>query len=156
MTDEPRYIPCASYTRGARHAGVIGEAGGWNKFPFPMTVPQTLAALGAGVGMVFTRGLWARFGIANFAIFAGVVLSVRYAARHVRLEGRAPWAVAIGAVGSLLAFGRMNGRIYRPGRPRKVTAKMLVVPDASWHYHTLGKHDGRIRFSFWHTHGDAS
>ena len=112
--DQPEPLVCRVYTHGRRHPIVIGNIQGL-RIP-----PVTPAQLGLGVGslvvLALTRALWARFGgLVDGLVLAAVPLVLAWAARAVRMEGRAPWRAGLGWL-QLLASPREGFRLGRRDR----------------------------------------
>lgn len=128
--DRPEPIMCRVYTHGRRHPIVIGNIQGL-RIP-----PITPAQLGIGVGslvvLAITRGLWAHFGAVNGFVLVGVPAGLAWAARAVRMEGRAPWRAGLGWL-QLLAAPREGvclGRRDRPMRPTRCRGLVWIAePD---------------------------
>ena len=116
--DRPEPLLCRFYTHGRRHPVVVGNIQGL-RIP-----PVTPAQLGIGVGtlvlLAMTRALWAHFGaVGNGFVLVGLPVGLAWAARAVRMEGRAPWRAGLGWL-QLLATPREGvclGRRDRPMRP---------------------------------------
>lgn len=88
--------------------------------------PVTPAQLGIGVGalvvLAMTRALWAHLGgMANGFVLVVVPLGLGWAARAVRMEGRAPWRAGLGWL-QLLAAPRDGVCLGRPDRQMRATA----------------------------------
>jgi hypothetical protein len=117
---QPEPLVCRVYTHGRRHPIVVGNIQGL-RIP-----PVTPAQLGVGVGslvvLAMTRALWAHFGAAgNGFLFLAVPLGLAWAARAVRMEGRAPWRAGLGWLHLLVANPRDGvclGRSVRRSRRR--------------------------------------
>jgi hypothetical protein len=112
--DRPEPLVCRVYTHGRRHPIVIGNIQGL-RIP-PVTPAQLGLAVGSLVVLAVTRAVWARFGgVANGLVLAGVPLVFAWAARAVRMEGRAPWRAGLGWL-QLLVSPRGGVRLGRPDR----------------------------------------
>lgn len=88
--------------------------------------PVTPAQLGLGVSalvvLAMTRALWAHLGtMANGFVLVAVPLGLAWAARAVRMEGRAPWRAGLGWL-QLLAAPRDGVCLGRPDRQMHPTA----------------------------------
>jgi hypothetical protein len=113
--DRPEVIECRVYTHGRRHPIVIGNIQGL-RIP-PITPAQLALAVGSGVALAMTRALWAHFGpVADGFVFLAVPLGLAWAARAVRMEGRAPWRAGLGWL-QLLAAPREGVCLGRRDRP---------------------------------------
>jgi hypothetical protein len=116
--DRPDAIECRFYTHGRRHPIVIGNIQGL-RIP-PITPAQLALAVGSGVVLASTRALWAHFGpVANGLAFVAVPVGLAWAARAVRMEGRAPWRAGLGWLQQITSptEGVCLGRRDRPMRP---------------------------------------
>jgi len=120
--DRPEPLVCRVYTHGRRHPIVIGNIQGL-RIP-PVTPAQLGLAVGALVVLAVTRAVWARFGgLVDGLVLAAVPLGLAWAARAVRMEGRAPWRAGLGWLQLLasprdgLRLGRRD-RVARPVRYR--------------------------------------
>jgi hypothetical protein len=126
--DRPETLVCRFYTHGRRHPVVVGNIQGL-RIP-----PVTPAQLGIGVGtlvlLAMTRALWAHFGAAvNGLVLVGLPVGLAWAARAVRMEGRAPWRAGLGWL-QLLAAPREGvclGRRDRPMRPRRYRGRVWIA-----------------------------
>lgn len=117
VDERPEPVACRVYTHGRRHPIVVGNIQGL-RIP-----PVTPAQLGLGVGVLVvlatTRALWAHFGaVANGLVLVGVPVALAWAARAVRMEGRAPWRAGLGWL-HLLAKPREGVCLGRPDRARR-------------------------------------
>ncbi|MGW8882800.1 hypothetical protein, partial [Streptomyces mirabilis] len=63
-------------------------------------------------GLVLTRGLWAHFGLFNYAIALGGPYGLSLLVRHIRVDGRNPLAVAASSASLMTrpSGGRLGGR----------------------------------------------
>jgi hypothetical protein len=126
--DRPEPLLCRFYTHGRRHPIVIGNIQGL-RIP-----PVTPAQLGIGVGtlvlLAMTRALWAHFGAAaNGFVLVALPVGLAWAARAVRMEGRAPWRAGLGWL-QLVAGPREGvclGRRDRPMRPARYRGPAWIV-----------------------------
>jgi hypothetical protein len=109
-------LACRVYTHGRRHPIVIGNIQG---FRIP---PVTPAQLGLGVGslviLALTRTAWAHLGAVNGVVLVGVPVALAWAARAVRMEGRAPWRAGLGWL-QLLTTSRVGTCLGRRDRPMR-------------------------------------
>jgi hypothetical protein len=115
--DDELVLPCRVYTHARRHPIVIGNIQGL-RIP-PVTPAQLLVGIGSLVLLLVTQPLWAHFGGAgNGLVMITVPLGLAYAARALRVEGRAPWRAALGWMTLMLAprHGRRLGRAERGQR----------------------------------------
>jgi hypothetical protein len=95
VADDDLVLECRVYTHARRHPIVIGNIQGL-RIP-PVTPAQLLIGAGSLVVLVATQPLWAHFGGAvNGLIILAVPLGLAFAARALRVEGRAPWRAALG------------------------------------------------------------
>jgi hypothetical protein len=135
---EERLIVCTPYTRARRYPSVIGKVGGYSGWPLPATFTQVGLALLSIFTLVKTKPLWAHFGPGNLIIFAGVPLSVFYCARRVRVEGRAPWAAALGFLQEIGTGPRLQGAAWRKRTVTRVrSTRMMALPEVHWHRHIV-------------------
>lgn len=112
--DEQAMVACRVYTHGRRHPIVIGNIQGL-RIP-PVTPSQLGILVGTFVGLVLTRPLWAHFGsLLNGLLLAGVPITLAWAARAVKMEGRAPWRAGLGWL-TLWSAPRSGVRLGRPDR----------------------------------------
>ena len=124
----PDVIACRVYTHGRRHPIVIGNIQGL-RIP-PVTPAQLGLAVGSAVVLVVGRAVWAHFGfVGNGLVFLAVPLGLAWAARAVRLEGRAPWRSALGWLQQLSAApeGMCLGRRDRPMRPARYRGRVWIA-----------------------------
>src|SRR5918997_4644383 len=88
-------VACRVYTHARRHPIVIGNIQGL-RIP-PVTPAQLLVGIGSLLLLVLTQPLWAHFGGAvNGLVLLAVPLALAFAARALRVEGRAPWRAGLG------------------------------------------------------------
>jgi hypothetical protein len=112
--DDDMVLPCRVYTHARRHPIVIGNIQGL-RIP-PVTPAQLLVGIGSLVLLLLTQPLWAHFGgVVNGLTIVALPLGLAYAARALRVEGRAPWRAALGWL--TLAFTPRHGR--RLGRAER-------------------------------------
>jgi hypothetical protein len=127
-SEGPAPLVLRTYTHARRHPIVIGNIQGL-RIP-PVTPAQLGVGVGALVVLAMTRGLWAHLGSAgNGFVMVAVPLVLGWAARAVRMEGRAPWRAALGCL-ELAAAPREGvrlGRRDRPGRPRAYRGRVWVA-----------------------------
>jgi hypothetical protein len=148
-TDQPEVIECRVYTHGRRHPIVIGNIQGL-RIP-PITPAQLGLAVGSGVVLAVSHGLWAHLGpFANGFVFLALPVGLAWAARAVRMEGRAPWRAGLGWLQLLSApsEGVQLGRRDRPMRPVQIRGRAWVGE--------LGhatRPEGRARRLGWPAHG---
>ncbi|MET8747267.1 hypothetical protein [Streptomyces sp. NPDC004728] len=78
----------------------------------PYTVPQVVVLAVSLAGLVLTRGLWAHFGLFNYAIAIGGPYALSLLVRHIRVDGRNPLAVAASSASLMTrpSGGRLGGR----------------------------------------------
>jgi hypothetical protein len=114
-------IDCRVYTHARRHPIVIGNIQGL-RIP-PVTPAQLLVGVGSLVVLVLTQPLWAHFGGAvNGLIMIAVPLGLAFAARALRVEGRAPWRAGLGWF-MLVAAPRRGRRLGKPERTFHLTRR---------------------------------
>jgi hypothetical protein len=125
--DEPSLV-ARFYTAGRRHPIMIGNLNGL-RIP-PMTPAQIGVFLGALGVLLFTQGLWAHLGtFLNGLVLLGLPATLAWAARAVRMEGRAPWRAGMGWLQLLAAprHGTRVGRLERPARPGHWSGRAWVA-----------------------------
>jgi hypothetical protein len=112
--DDDLVIPCRVYTHARRHPIVIGNIQGL-KIP-PVTPAQLVVGVGSLLFLVASQPVWAHFGGAlNGLLMIAVPLGLAFAARALRVEGRAPWRAGLGWF--MLAFAPRRGK--RLGKPER-------------------------------------
>src|SRR6266508_574922 len=95
VADDDLVIDCRVYTHARRHPIVIGNIQGL-RIP-PVTPAQLLVGVGSLLVLVATQAVWAHFGGAiNGLLMIAVPLGLAFAARALRVEGRAPWRAGLG------------------------------------------------------------
>lgn len=122
MQESREVITCRSYTRARRHPLVIGKIGGWT-LPTPITPAQLGVLAGSFLVLLWTRTLWAHLGgIGNLVIQGIVPLTLAWAVRHFRIEGRPPLRAALGLATYLGSprEGVLRGRAFREARPARI------------------------------------
>jgi hypothetical protein len=114
-------VECRVYTQGRRHPIVIGNIQGL-RIP-PVTPAQLFVGVAALVLLIATQSLWAHFGWAvNGMMLIALPLGLAFAARALRIEGRAPWRAGLGWANLVLAprngrrLGRADARRHVPRR----------------------------------------
>jgi hypothetical protein len=114
-------VECRVYTHGRRHPIVIGNIQGL-RIP-PVTPAQLFVGVTSLVFLVATQTLWAHFGWAvNGLMLIAVPFGLAFAARALRIEGRAPWRAGLGWANLFLApkagrrLGRTEARRHIPRR----------------------------------------
>lgn len=112
--DDDLVIACRVYTHARRHPVVIGNIQGL-RIP-PVTPAQLLIGVGSLVLLTLSHRIWAHFGTAvNSLLMLGVPLGLAFAARALRVEGRAPWRAGLGWF-MLVAAPRRGLRLGKPER----------------------------------------
>lgn len=123
--DDAPVLPCRVYTHARRHPVVIGNIQGL-RIP-PVTPAQLFVGVGSLLFLLMTQPLWGHLGGAlNSLVLLAVPLALAFAARALRIEGRAPWRAGLGWLVLLTAprwGSRLGGldkpehaaRTYRPG-----------------------------------------
>lgn len=125
--DEDLVVSCRVYTHARRHPVVIGNIQGL-RIP-PVTPAQLLLGVSSLVLLTVSHPLWAHFGTAgNGIVFLGVPLGLAFAARALRVEGRAPWRAGLGWL-MLVAAPRRGLRL---GRPERTTRLVRRYRPRSW------------------------
>lgn len=113
----PEMLVGRCYTRARRHPLMIGKwPGGRGRiWGGPYTVPQVVVLAVSLAALVLTRGLWAHFGLFNYAIALGGPYGLSLLVRHIRVDGRNPLAVAASSASLITrpAGGRLGGRPLR-------------------------------------------
>ncbi|MFE3946744.1 hypothetical protein ACFXPV_33545 [Streptomyces sp. NPDC059118] len=113
----PEMLVGRCYTRARRHPLMIGKwPGGRGRiWGGPYTVPQVVVLAVSLAGLVLTRGVWAHFGLFNYAIALGGPYGLSLLVRHVRVDGRNPLAVAASSASLMTrpSGGRLGGRPLR-------------------------------------------
>ncbi|WP_331734634.1 MULTISPECIES: hypothetical protein [unclassified Streptomyces] len=113
----PEVLVGRCYTRARRHPLMIGKwPGGRGRiWGGPYTVPQIVVLAVSLAGLVLTRGLWAYFGLFNYAIALGGPYGLSLLVRHIRVDGRNPLAVAASSASLVTrpSGGRLGGRPLR-------------------------------------------
>lgn len=118
-------VACRVYTHARRHPIVIGNIQGL-RIP-PVTPAQLIVGIGSLALLIVTQPLWAHFGGAvNGLLLIAVPLGLAFAARALRVEGRAPWRAALGWFTLAVAprpgkrLGKVDKQQHRPRRYRSV------------------------------------
>lgn len=124
--DSDEHLLCRVYTHARRHPVVIGNLQGL-RIP-PVTPAQLFIGVASLALLLITQRFWGVFGgVLNSTILFGVPLGLAFAARAIRVEGRAPWRAGLGWLTLLFSsrrgtrLGRIEGtssriaRRYRPG-----------------------------------------
>lgn len=112
--DDDLVLECRVYTHARRHPIIIGNIQGL-RIP-PVTPAQLLVGVGSLVLLVITQPLWAHFGgVVNGLVMIATPLGLAFAARALRVEGRAPWRSALGwfALVSAPKGGKRLGKVER-------------------------------------------
>lgn len=125
--DQREVVECRVYTHGRRHPIVIGNIQGL-RIP-PVTPAQLGPAVSSAVALAIGRALWAHFGpVVNGLVFLAVPVGLAWAARAVRMEGRAPWRAGLGWLQLLAApaEGIRLGRRDHPMRPVHYRGKTWI------------------------------
>jgi hypothetical protein len=119
--DDDQRIDCRVYTHARRHPIVIGNIQGL-RIP-PVTPAQLIVGVGSLVLLVLTQPLWAHFGGAvNGLLMIAVPLGLAFAARALRVEGRAPWRAGLGWF-MLVAAPRRGRRLGKPERTQHLARR---------------------------------
>jgi hypothetical protein len=127
--DDELVVACRVYTHARRHPVVIGNIQGL-RIP-PVTPAQLLVGVGSLVLLTMTAPIWAHFGGAiNSVLMIGIPLGLAFAARALRVEGRAPWRAAFGWI-MLMVAPRRGVRLGKPERlsniERRYTQRVWVA-----------------------------
>lgn len=115
--DDDLSVACRVYTHARRHPVVIGNIQGL-RIP-PVTPAQLFVGVGSLAVLIATQPLWGHLGAGlNSMVLFGVPLGLAFAARALRVEGRAPWRAGLGWLVLMTAppRGTRLGRIERPER----------------------------------------
>lgn len=117
MATEP--IVCHSYGHAHKHPAVIGKIAGWT-LPTPVTPTQLGVFVGSFVALLSTNRIWGAFlpGVMKLIVLGGVPVTLAWAVRHLRVEGRSPVQMASGVFTLVCAprTGTLFGRTYRGWR----------------------------------------
>jgi hypothetical protein len=127
MTDERDVLDCRTYTRARKHPLVIGKIGGW-ALPTPLSPTQLLVLLGSFGLLLYTRAVWGHLGaLANLLVQGGVPLTLTWAVRHLRIEGRPPLRTAAGLLSLATSpkGGVAHGRPHHAVRVARATGTRL-------------------------------
>lgn len=109
------FVHCRVYTHARRHPVVIGNIQGL-RIP-PVTPAQLFVGIGSLLTLLMTQSVWGRMGgLINSMVLIGVPLGLAFAARALRIEGRAPWRAGLGWL-TLLFRNRRGTRLGRTVRP---------------------------------------
>lgn len=129
VPDDDLTLDCRVYTHARRHPIIIGNIQGL-RIP-PVTPAQLLVGVGSLVLLVVTQPVWAHFGGAvNGLIMIATPLGLAFAARALRVEGRAPWRAAMGWFTLVTAprAGKRLGRVERTRSfPRSYTQRAWIA-----------------------------
>ncbi|HMG41392.1 MAG TPA: hypothetical protein VK611_08680 [Acidimicrobiales bacterium] len=129
VPDDDLVLECRVYTHARRHPIIIGNIQGL-RIP-PVTPAQLLVGVGALVVLVATQPLWAHFGsVINGLAMITIPLGLAFAARALRVEGRAPWRYALGWFNMVAApkGGKRLGKADRTWTmPRHYTQRTWVA-----------------------------
>ncbi|MEU6972123.1 hypothetical protein AB0A71_31260 [Kitasatospora aureofaciens] len=109
-----------SYTRARRYPWVLGTLGDWRIPMGPYTPPQLAVASVGALVLIKTVTWWAPV-LGPVPVLAwGFAI---WAARHSRIGGRSPFAVAADALSLAVSprSGRIGGRAVRDPRPVRMT-----------------------------------
>jgi hypothetical protein len=116
--DDDLVVACRVYTHARRHPVVIGNIQGL-RIP-PVTPAQLLVGVGSLVVLTATHRIWAHFGGAiNGFLMVAIPLGLAFAARALRVEGRAPWRAGLGWL-MLVAAPRRGMRLGKPERTTRL------------------------------------
>jgi hypothetical protein len=120
-------LECRVYTHARRHPIVIGNIQGL-RIP-PVTPAQLGIGIGSLVTLAVTRVLWAHLGPLNGLVMIGLPLALAWAARAVRMEGRAPWRAGLGwmQLWSTPRTGLLLGRRVQPAREVRYRGQSWVA-----------------------------
>lgn len=128
MSSEP--IVCHSYGHAHKHPAVIGKIAGWT-LPTPVTPTQLGVFVGSFVALLSTHRLWGVFlpGPLTLIVLGGVPLTLAWAVRHLRVEGRSPVQMASGLFTLACAprTGTLFGRTYRGWRRERCRGGRVFV-----------------------------
>jgi hypothetical protein len=131
--DDDLVLACRVYTHARRHPIVIGNIQGL-RIP-PVTPAQLAVGIGSLGLLVVSQPLWAHFGGAvNGLIMLAVPLGLAFAARALRVEGRAPWRAGLGWFTLAVAPrpGRRLGKVERT-RSRARRYRRTWIAEVDYH-----------------------
>lgn len=119
--DSDLFLHCRVYTHARRHPVVIGNIQGL-RIP-PVTPAQLFVGIGSLAVLLMTQSIWGQMGgLFNSIVLLGVPLALAFAARALRIEGRAPWRAGLGWL-VLLLRPRSGVRLGRPVRTRRLPSR---------------------------------
>ncbi|HEY8544007.1 MAG TPA: hypothetical protein VIL36_03135 [Acidimicrobiales bacterium] len=129
VADDDLVVECRVYTHARRHPIIIGNIQGL-RIP-PVTPAQLLVGVGSLMVLVATQPLWAHFGsVVNGLTMIAVPIGLAFAARALRVEGRAPWRFALGWL-NLIAAPKGGKRLGKADRtwylPRRYTQRSWIA-----------------------------
>lgn len=116
-------ITCRSYTHARRFPLVIGRIGGY-ALPTPLTPAQVAVLLGGFWLLGASRRLWAVLpGPADVVVALALPIVAAWAVRHARVEGRSPFAFALG----LLRYLSRPRHGVRHGHPERASRPVMLL-----------------------------
>jgi hypothetical protein len=121
-------LSCRTYTHARKHPMVIGKIAGWS--PPPVTPTQLGVGVVSFLLLLYTRPLWAHLSWAgNILVQGGLPISLMWATRQLRIEGRPPLRALLGFASYLFSprGGTLRGRPYREPRPLVLRPRGVFV-----------------------------
>ncbi len=122
-------VACRSYTHARRHPLVIGKIQGYT-LPSPWTPAQLGVLVASFLVLLWTRPVWAHLGgFLNLLVLLGVPIALMWCVRHLRMEGRSPARMAMGALSYVARprGGSLHGRAHRQPRVCRLGDRRLFV-----------------------------
>lgn len=126
-------IVCRSYTHARRHPLVIGKIQGYT-LPSPWTPTQLGVLVASFLALLWSRPVWAHLGgLLNLVVLLGVPMALMWCARHLRMEGRSPLRMGMGALAYVARprQGTVHGRAHPRPRPCRLGDRRLFVDPGS-------------------------
>jgi len=119
------------YTRSRRFPQLIGKTpDGARLWGGPYTYTQVITAAAVLVIGAKTAGVWGHFGmVGNAIVLLGSAYAATLLAGRLPVGSRNPISVVAGAVRAVRApaWGTCAGTPLRPGRPRRVTGRLIIT-----------------------------
>ena len=122
-------VACRSYTHARRHPVVIGKIQGYT-LPSPWTPTQLGVLVASFLVLLWTRPVWAHLGgFLNLLVLLGVPVALMWCVRHLRMEGRSPARMGMGALAYVVRprGGSLHGRAQRQPRACRLGDRQLFV-----------------------------
>ena len=113
----------------------MGRVGGFT-LPTPLSPAQFVALFGSFLGLLATRRVWGLLlpGMAQALVLIAIPLTLTWAVRHLRMEGRSPVKMLMGIVTLLLSptRGTVRGhQMWSPTRRQRSVAQVRIVGDTT-------------------------